>query len=79
MKLTANKVNAILQRHENLVYEVERFVQQKHPNTRRGEVRISNGVIEEHVNTACHCHPEYEWVERATLDEFTEWLDKQTT
>lgn len=78
MKLTPTKVHAILQRHENLIYEVEHFVREKHPNTRRGEVRISNGVIEENVNTACHCHPEYEWVERATVDEFTGWLAKQT-
>jgi hypothetical protein len=79
MKLTPNKVSAILQRHEDLLSQVESFVREKHPNTRRGEIRINYGTIEENVNTACHCHPEYEWVERATVDEFTQWLGKQTS
>ena len=55
----------------------EQFVKSRHP-TNDDEVRINEyGSIETWSNTACHCHPEYEWVHVAGQPEFLAWLKKK--
>lgn len=77
--MTPNKVQAVLRRTEELISLLDDYVREMFPNTRRGDVRIQNGMIEERVNTSCHCHPEYDWVDRSTVDAFYEWLDKRNS
>lgn len=77
MKLTSKRAAVIINRYEKLEELAHQFSREKHPNGRHGPIRISNEGIEEEINTACHCHPEYEWINVASLQEFGEWLDKQ--
>ncbi len=74
MKLTPSRIETIIRRHEQLTDLADSYVRHLDAGGRSGEVRISNGAIEEHVNTACHCHPEYEWVHRASLEDFAAWV-----
>lgn len=67
-------IQEILNSHEKLIDLARQFIDEKQPVRRTGDIRIENGWIEEYVNTACHCHPEYEWVERETIELFEEWL-----
>ncbi len=34
-------------------------------------------TIDHKINTACNCHPEYEWQDHSSIDKFVEWLDKK--
>ena len=53
------------------------YVRKHHPYN-HGEIRINEyGSIESYENTACHCHPEYEWVHVANQPEFLAWLKKK--
>ena len=79
MKMTPSRMATILRRADQLNDLARDFARDIEPNGRHGEVRVTdNGQVEEHINTACHCHPEYEWVERGTVEQFTEWLAKQS-
>lgn len=75
--ITSKRVGAIMKRYEDLMDLAKTFANERHKVGRRGEVRIGQDGIEEHVNTACHCHPEYEWITRGSLEEFYEWIDKR--
>lgn len=77
MNITSKRVSAIIQRYEGLNNLACDFARYKEPNGRHGEVRIDSNGIDENINTSCHCHPEYEWVHRGTIEEFKEWLDTQ--
>jgi hypothetical protein len=79
MKYTKNKVEAILRRNYELMDNVDSFIRSKTPRNERYHVdcKIENDKIMKRVNTACHCHPEYEWVEVGTTDEFVQWLTNQ--
>lgn len=73
--MTKNKIEAIIRRNEELEELVNQFVKQHSKGSRWGDSRINNQLIEQYVNTACHCHPEYEWMEVASLSEFIEWIE----
>lgn len=76
MKLTNNRIGAILRRHQDLMEHVDSFISEKRGGGRyHSESRVSGDVIEKYVNTACHCHPEMEWVEVGTMEEFVKWLE----
>jgi len=75
--ITSNRVSAILQRHDQLLDLAKQFANETRAGGRSGEVRIDYEGVSEHVNTACHCHPEYEWVLRGSMEEFQQWMDKQ--
>lgn len=75
MLYTKNQINKILDNYENLMDLVSIYVSEKYPKERRGEVRIKWNVIEEYVNTSCHCHPEYEWSQRGPIEDFYEWVN----
>jgi hypothetical protein len=36
-----------------------------------------SGNIQHEVNTACGCHPEYEWQVWAYSSDFVDWISKQ--
>lgn len=78
MKYTHENITEVIQNYGELMQKAESFVSQKE-NSRWPTVRINydNLTIEQEVNTSCHCHPEYEWVEVVTVKEFTEWCEKQ--
>ena len=77
MKMTPKRAAVILA-HYNELHELARqFADEKRKGMRTGPVRFDDcGNIEMKVNTACHCHPEYEWVSIGDSEEFAEWLDK---
>ena len=79
MKITPKRMAVILQRHDQLLDLARDFARHIEPNGRHGEVRVEmDGSVEEHINTACHCHPEYKWVERGSAERFKEWLESQS-
>ena len=77
MKLNAKRIDTILRRHDQLQDLAHSFVREKDYPGRTGEVRIDSEGISENVNTACNCHPEYEWVARASLEEFAKWAESK--
>jgi hypothetical protein len=79
MKITIKRAQAILSRYEQLKDEAKRFADEKRQGMRKGPIRFDDELIEMEVNTACHCHPEYEWVPIGSLMELCEWLDKQSS
>jgi hypothetical protein len=77
MNITPKRIEAIINRYHNLLDLVRTFVRETNPY-QYGPYRFDEvGNIECEVNTACHCHPEYEWRVIKTKDEFSEWLNKQ--
>lgn len=74
--MTSKRAAVTIQRYNELVDLGEEFDRFKRPSARRGPIRFSNDRVETEINTACHCHPEYEWVGVGSLEEFGEWLDK---
>lgn len=80
MKITQKRFEAILQRYSELESLAQQFANEKRQGMRRGPIRFNDsGGIEMEVNTACHCHPEYEWTDIATKEDFCEWLDSRET
>ena len=78
MKITRKRLEAILRQKDEIENLAQQFAYEKRQGMRTGPIRFDdNGNIEMEVNTACHCHPEYEWTDIATKEEFCEWLDKQ--
>jgi hypothetical protein len=78
MKLNEKRISAVLERHEQIMNLVEQFAKSKTTKTFCGDIRIQYGSsIEEYRNTACHCHPEYQWQQIGSMEEFYEWLKKQ--
>ena len=81
MKFTKQKVEAILQRHESLLDMARNFIDDNAPGHQRtGAIRFLYGNrIEEYVNASCRCHPEFEWVDRGSVEEFIKWIEKKNT
>lgn len=71
MNMTAKKAQVILARYQELRNLAEQFT--GHWNIRFDDA----GNIEHEVNTACHCHPEYEWQIDKTAEQFGEWLNQR--
>lgn len=79
MKITARRLESILRRYDQLNDLALQFAKEVEPYGQFRTIRIeSNGQVEEEVNTACNCHPEYEWVPRGTPEQFSAWLEKNT-
>lgn len=74
MIYTQKSIDRLLDKHEKLIEDIEYYLREKFPKERSGDVRIEYGRIEEHINTSCHCHPEYEWVDRGELEDFVKWV-----
>lgn len=77
MKITIKRAKAILDRYEQLKSSAKQFADEKRKGMRTGPVRFDGELIEMKVNTACHCHPEYEWIPIGSVEELCEWLDKK--
>lgn len=78
MKMTSKRAMATITRYHQLKDMAGTFMQEKKNGHYWRDVRIDEwGNIEEWVNTACHCHPEYSWEPAATAQEFGAWLDKR--
>jgi len=75
MKMTMKRAQVILSGYEPLKDLANQFGDEKRKGMRTGPIRFDGELIEMEVNTACHCHPEYEWVPIGTLEELCEWLD----
>ena len=70
MNITSKRMEAIIRRHDDLTTLAREFVDSQKNEGRRGRLQISDSGISEYVNTACHCHPEYDWIDRCTLEDF---------
>jgi hypothetical protein len=71
MKMTPKRVDVILARYNELLAYAQQAVDGY-------EVRFDDsGNIEEYVNTACHCHPEYQWQHAMTKEKFLEFLKEK--
>lgn len=79
MKVTSTEAKEIISNYAELMSLAEKFAGSKSKSGRYHEIRIDEtGGIDEYVNTACNCHPEYTWEPFATAEEFGQWLDTQT-
>lgn len=78
MKMTSKRAMTTITRYHQLKDMADTFMKEKKHGSYWHDVRLDEwGNIEEWVNTACNCHPEYEWAQCATAQEFGEWLDKK--
>lgn len=78
MKITKKKIEWFSQFYYQLMEYADRWTS-TFPG-RHGTVRITqDGLVEEEINTSCHCHPEYEWVARGNLNDLLEWIEKQNS
>jgi hypothetical protein len=74
MNFTKRGIERLLDKHERLLEIADDYVAAKYPNTRRGDIKFEYGGIYEYVNGSCHCHPEYEWQERGSVDDLYDWM-----
>lgn len=66
--------------HENIIELLTKFneLQEQVSKFESGaRINYETFTIQHEENTACNCHPEYEWVDFATIDQFLEWHEKQ--
>lgn len=78
MKITQKRAETFLRFYYELLEHADRYCH-TFPG-RHGTVRITDyGTIEEEINTACHCHPEYEWVPRGSVKELVDWINQQNS
>ena len=71
--MTSKKASEVLVEYNELRQLAYNF-------TGKWDIRFDEcGNIEGEVNTACHCHPEYEWQIISTAEQFAEWLDKRAS
>lgn len=76
MKITQKRTDLFLRFYERLLEYAEEYC--KTFPGRHGSVRITTyGTIEEKINTSCHCHPTYEYVERGNVQELVEWINNK--
>lgn len=77
MNFTKRLIEKTLTDYENLVELADRYVEEAYPNTRRGAIKFEYGYVYEYVNTSCHCHPEMEWSQRGSVEDFSAWVQKK--
>ncbi len=78
-EFTKQRIKAVLQRHEELLELARDYIDsgvEKHQ--RQGDIRFLYGnIIEEYINTSCHCHPVFEWVDRGSVEDFIKWIEEK--
>lgn len=75
MKMTAEEFEIIICKYNDLVSLANKFAIETGKIRKYESIRLDEyGNIEAEVNTACNCHPEYEWSVIATREEFLNWL-----
>lgn len=80
MKYTHEIANELLKNLQELDALASEFVKDI---TKYGgaptRINSENGNIEHEINTACNCHPEYNWEVVANFESFIDWvIEKQT-
>jgi hypothetical protein len=73
---STRKLERMARQQEELEELACRYVHNKFTEGRSGDVRVKDGRIEEELNTACHCHPEYRWTDRGSLEDLANWLKR---
>jgi hypothetical protein len=81
MKYTQENITELLTNFGKLQDEVNKFVNRERDSRKytwsQARINYETFAIERKENTACNCHPEYEWVEFSTMHDFLEWYEKQ--
>jgi len=81
MKYTHENITELLKNYSELQEQVTAFVNRGYDPKKyswdRARINSDNFMIEREENTACNCHPEYDWVEYSTIEVFLEWYEKQ--
>ena len=81
MKYTHESITEILKNYSELQEQVAAFVNKgydpKSYSWSRARLNHENFTVEREENTACNCHPEYEWVTYSTIESFLEWYETQ--
>jgi len=81
MKYTHENITELLTNYGELTEQVKRYVNREYDpkfyNQTPARINFETHTIEQEVNTACNCHPEYEWQEVSGFQEFLEWYEKQ--
>ncbi len=70
MKYTHENITELIENYSKLQEQVYKF----EPGAR---INYETSTVQREENTACNCHPEYEWTDCATIQEFVEWCEKQ--
>ena len=80
MKYTNENIMELLKNYNELQKQVSAFVNNGHDKKLYSwdpaRINHDNYTIERKTNTACNCHPEYEWETFSTIDLFLEWYKK---
>ncbi len=77
--ITSKRIDSILQRHEqlhDLLFKFQAYKLKRPEYNLSYELRFYGDKVEREVNTSCHCHPQCEWQEFGTKEEFGKWLDE---
>lgn len=78
MKYTQENTQQTLNSFRELTKLADEYVNGPYNPKRYGvrptRINIETGHIEKEVNTACHCHPEYEWRSVASFETFIAWV-----
>jgi hypothetical protein len=81
MKFNLKNIKKLLTNMNELHGLAQKFVNDGLNPERYGwepaRINYDDFCIDHKVNTACNCHPEYEWQTFASIEQFVEWLDKQ--
>ena len=77
MKYTKENVTELLNNIQTLNELANEFITATNKGSRYSYAKINceQHVIEQEVNTACNCHPEYEWQACGTIEELVEWIN----
>lgn len=75
MQYSKNRILKLIDQYDTLLEHIDDYVRECFPDKRRGDVRIYYGYIEEYVNISCHCHPEYDWDDRGSVEDFIKWIN----
>lgn len=79
MKYTQENITELLRNFGELTSLVDKFCTKPGYSWDDARINYETFTIEKKVNTACNCHPEYEWQYHATIGDFLEWYEKLVT
>ena len=76
MKYTLETINNIISEFEKLSILANQYINRDDKyNNSKTRINYDTMTIEERVNTACNCHPEYNWEYVDSIENMIEWTN----
>lgn len=77
MKYTVENITQLTEQFSQLNQDIAEYVNRgydpKSYSWTPARINYETNEIEHKVNTACNCHPEYNWETYSSLAEFVDW------